>query len=198
MKTLNRVLNIVVTAVLIVALLAVGSTVLARFTPIRRGFVPTVTLTGSMLPTIKINAISIVRYCDISEVREGDIIIYYNSEKGANIIHRAIGIEGEGDERVITTKGDNNRSPDAMRTTRENFIGIAVLTFNSLAPLTGRLLRADGTGLDPVKLFIFLAGCALGLWLVCAALIKLVSKLTGKKAPPERGEDDENTADKDR
>ena len=147
------------------------------------GYTPTVTLTPSMLPTIQVNALSIVKCCDISEAKVGDIIVYYSAERNMNISHRAVEITGRDGETRIVTKGDNNPVADSAVTTKDNFIGIAVVTFNGAAPVVEKLLREDRSGFDPVKLLI--AGVALCLAVFAVTeivkyIIILVLSLFGK------------------
>lgn len=137
------------------------------------GYTPTVTLSGSMLPTIQIDALSIVKCCDISQARVGDIVVYYSAERNMNIIHRAVEITGEGDDISIITKGDNNAVADSVPVTRSNFIGISKVTFNRAAPIVAKLLREDGSGLDPVKLLI----AAVAVCLAVVAAIELIKWL---------------------
>ncbi len=173
-----------VDVVLAVALLAMAASVIITYAAKARsgsktaqasvfGYTPTVTLTGSMLPTIRINALSIVKCCDISDVRTGDIIVFYNAQRDMNIIHRAVEITGEGDDIRIVTKGDNNAAADGDPVTRSNFIGIAKVTFNRAAPIVEKLLREDGSGLDPVKMFI----AAVALCLAVFAAMELIKWL---------------------
>ena len=151
------------------------------------GYTPTVTLTGSMLPTIQINALSIVKCCDISEARTGDIIVYYSAERDMNIIHRAVEITGEGDSISIITKGDNNAAADSVPVTKSSFIGIAKVTFNRAAPVVEKLLREDGSGLDQGKLLIGAAAVFLAV-LVAVELIKYLIILILKLFKSGHGE----------
>lgn len=70
---------------------------------------PTVILTGSMEPVLYPGDVALIKKCDGTEVRVGDVIQYWTEE--IFIIHRVIEIdETNGDFR---TKGDNNSGPDA-------------------------------------------------------------------------------------
>lgn len=165
MEGFTNFLKKAVDVLLVAALLAVAASVIITYAAKEKsgsktaqasvfGYTPTVTLTGSMLPTIQINALSIVKCCDISEARVGDIVVFYSDQRGTNIIHRAVEITGQGDSVSIVTKGDNNAAPDSAPVTKSNFIGVAKVTFNRAAPVVKKLLREDGSGLDPVKMLI--------------------------------------------
>ena len=190
MKILKRLFDLAFTGIL---LAVAGSILITAVIKIRSGdprkqanvfgYTPTVTLTGSMLPTIQIDALSIVRCCDISRVREGDIIVYYSPERGMIIIHRAVRVTGEGQDKRIQTKGDNNPVADSIITTKENFVGIAIATFNGAAPVVEKLLKPDRSGFDPVRLFLAGAGLFLAIWALASG-VKYVFKWLFKSAPP--------------
>ncbi len=173
-----------VDVLLVIVLVAVAASVIITYTAKAKsgsktaqtnvfGYTPTVTLSGSMLPTIRINALSIVKCCDISQARVGDIVVYYSAERNMNIIHRVVEINGQGDDISIITKGDNNAAADSVPVTRSNFIGISKVTFNRAAPIVAKLLREDGSGLDPVKLLI----AAVAVCLAVVAAIELIKWL---------------------
>jgi len=95
------------------------------------GYKPYIIRTGSMEPTIQIHGIVVIKKCDISEVKEGDIIAFILPNSNTYVCHRAIQIQnGE-----ITTKGDNNETADIAPVTKDNFVGKEVLKTNVLASL---------------------------------------------------------------
>jgi signal peptidase len=78
----------------------------------------------SMEPTIRIGDIAV--YADVSseELKEGDIIVFYQ-EKG-RIIHRIVRIETREGRLLYITKGDANRDVDADPVREEQVIGKVV------------------------------------------------------------------------
>ena len=92
------------------------------------GYKPYIIRTGSMEPTIKIHGIVVIKKCDISKIKENDIIAFVLPNTNTYVCHRAIQIQnGE-----ITTKGDNNASADLVPVTKDNFIGKEVFKTNAL------------------------------------------------------------------
>lgn len=84
------------------------------------GYTARIVISGSMEPTIPVYTVNIVKKCDISDIKEGDIVLYrYTSD----IIHRAIEINSSTEDIKITTKGDANKSPDPIAVTKEMVIG---------------------------------------------------------------------------
>ena len=86
------------------------------------GYYPMIVLSGSMEDTIMTGDLIIGKYADISEVREGDIISFYDGD--SIVTHRAIEIETVDGEISITTQGDANNTPDRNRVTKDTIIGI--------------------------------------------------------------------------
>jgi signal peptidase len=76
---------------------------------------PQVIMSNSMVPVFSRGAMVIVEKVDAMDVQVGDIIQYRGSDR--MITHRVIGIDAADDgsgERVFTTQGDNNPSPDPL------------------------------------------------------------------------------------
>jgi len=71
---------------------------------------PSVIVSGSMTPAIRVGDIVLVERMPASAVRVGDIVQYRRGDLVIN--HRVIGISGSGDHEVFITKGDANPAPD--------------------------------------------------------------------------------------
>ncbi|MHA3724811.1 signal peptidase I [Leucobacter sp. HY1910] len=69
--------------------------------------------TGSMSPTIPAGSLAVVKEIPATEIQVGDVLTV---DRGARlpVTHRVTSIEGEGDERTITMKGDANESEDPL------------------------------------------------------------------------------------
>ena len=65
----------------------------------------------SMVPTINVNDLIVIKKCTQEEIKNGDIITY-KREDGSIITHRIISITQENSENIYTTKGDNNAIQD--------------------------------------------------------------------------------------
>lgn len=93
------------------------------------GYKPILVLTGSMEPTMHVNAICIAEKVEYEDVKVGDIIMFQVDDK--LITHRVTNISDSG----ITTKGDNNNVEDAYSLTADNVKAKVVSIWNWTAPL---------------------------------------------------------------
>lgn len=84
-------------------------------------------VTGSMEPTIPVDALLITEEVDIEEIKEGDIVCFRSMETnmlGQVITHRVVKvIEQESGEIYLETRGDANPSSDGHYVTEKNLIG---------------------------------------------------------------------------
>ena len=74
------------------------------------GYTPLSVLSDSMSPTFEKGDLILIKKCDPSSLKEGDIICFHtilNNEYALNT-HRIVSIEAMGDVRSYTTMGDNN------------------------------------------------------------------------------------------
>ena len=113
------------------------------------GYTPTLVMSGSMLPTLQIYSVNLMKNVDISDIEVGDIIVYRNTSRRINIIHRVYEIDyNETYGIILKTKGDNNSSPDNVLITKDNFIGKIVLTLNWAAGVMSFIILPDNSGFD--------------------------------------------------
>lgn len=66
----------------------------------------------SMVPTLNVGDIVIVKGVDPKTIAVGTIIIFRSPDGSIDIIHRVIGIVKEGNVLYFQTKGDHNTAPD--------------------------------------------------------------------------------------
>ena len=66
----------------------------------------------SMVPTLNVGDIVIVKGVDPKTITVGTIIIFQSPSGSIDIIHRVIGISDVGGTLYFQTKGDNNPGPD--------------------------------------------------------------------------------------
>ena len=89
--------------------------------------------TGSMEPEIKVGDVIVSRVFDGGEINEGDVVTYVGSSgevAGKLITHEVISISGEGNGRILTTKGVANSVADppvSVRDVRAVFVYKTVL-----------------------------------------------------------------------
>jgi len=92
---------------------------------------PIVPVAGiSMKPTLQPGDLVMVKGIETADLRKGDVIALrvpksQQTRYGAppTIVHRIVKIEKEGGERLFTTKGDNNPTPDAFTVRPNDVIG---------------------------------------------------------------------------
>ncbi len=83
---------------------------------------------GSMIPTLNVGDIIIVRGVDPHIVTVGTIIIFHSPyEWDMPIVHRVIAVLNDGGQLFFETKGDNNQVQDGWKVPASNLIGIYVL-----------------------------------------------------------------------
>jgi signal peptidase len=101
---------------------------------------------GSMVPTMEIDSLSILKHVEISEIKVNDIITFINPS-GYVITHRVIRDEpGEGG-RLLTTKGDANPIEDPYQVREDMILGRIEYTFNWAVPVVSILNRHQGSSL---------------------------------------------------
>ena len=121
MKALKKgaeiLLSVVLWAVILLAALFAFTTLATRdqnSVSSIAGFTPMIVESDSMAPTFKMGDMIIIKKCDTSKLKEGDIITFHtiiNNEYALNT-HRIESIQEVGDYRSYTTKGDNNQVSD--------------------------------------------------------------------------------------
>ena len=92
------------------------------------GYTARIVATGSMEPAVKVNSLNIIKYCDMDEINEGDIICFNYSQ---DIIHRVVTkTTNEDGLDVVHTKGDANEFTDSIEVNSDMIVGKVVYTFN--------------------------------------------------------------------
>jgi signal peptidase len=82
---------------------------------------------GSMVPTLSIGDIIIVRGVDPHTVTVGTIIIFHSpADYEMPIVHRVVRIIDEGNSIFFETKGDHNPVQDGWRVPSQNLMGVYV------------------------------------------------------------------------
>jgi signal peptidase len=82
---------------------------------------------GSMIPTLNVGDIILVRGTDPSTITVGTIIIFHSPyDYQMPIVHRVIAITNDGGSIFFQTKGDNNPGPDGWNVPAENLMGVYV------------------------------------------------------------------------
>ena len=90
------------------------------------GYCPLIVLTGSMEPEIKSGDLIIVKQVDGKDVKDGDVIAFFDPDgNGTSILtHRVIEIIEEDGKLSFRTQGDANDSQDRLPVSEEDLVGI--------------------------------------------------------------------------
>ncbi len=98
-----------------------------------------VIVTGSMQPKINIGDVVIIDTGkDVNEIFEQDIIAFYVdiNDDGTDevIVHYVYSVTGEGDDKVFRTYSEMDDDPDEWILSKDDIIGIHVLTIPKIGP----------------------------------------------------------------
>ena len=82
---------------------------------------------GSMIPTLNVGDIILVRGVDPSTITVGTIIIFHSPyDYQMPIVHRVFRIMNNGNGLFFETQGDNNPGPDSWEVPTSNLMGVYV------------------------------------------------------------------------
>ena len=91
------------------------------------GYSPMIVLSPSMDPTIKEGDLVVVKAVEASEIKEGDIITFFDpdSKQGSVLTHRVVAVlVSDSGEISFTTKGDANNAEDPSAAPADSLIGV--------------------------------------------------------------------------
>ena len=147
------------------------------------GFTPLTVASESMEPTFGTNDLIIIKKCDTSTLKEGDIITFHtiiNNEYALNT-HRIVDIEENNGYRAYRTKGDNNQIEDTHVIADGDIVGKYVLKLAGV----GALMRflSSSTGFLVVIIIPLLIFFVLQVYHLIMVILKL------KKATAEENKD---------
>ena len=81
----------------------------------------------SMVPTLNVGDIILVRGVNPNSIHVGTIIIFHSPyDYQMPIVHRVLTISNDSNSLAFQTKGDNNPAPDGWRVPTKNLMGIYV------------------------------------------------------------------------
>jgi signal peptidase len=112
-------------------------------------------LTGSMRPTYGPGALLLTRQVPVKDIHPGMIILFVPPGEHVQFAHRVTSVSGPVSARVITTKGDANKSPDPWHA---QLMTSTVPEVVATVPWVGRLM----VGLrGPTQMALIIVGGAL-------------------------------------
>ena len=127
-----------------------------------------VVVSGSMIPTLEIGDLIIVRGVDPREITVGTIIVFYDptnykqlldinvlTATGARlIVHRVYGLEQEGDEIYFKTKGDHNPMPDPWTVPANYVVGVVIARVPYVGIVVMKLREPFGRGVIIILILV--------------------------------------------
>ena len=116
-KAVNIIVSVLLWVVIVVAALFAFTTLATRddnTVANVAGFTPLSVQSDSMVPTFKTGDLIIIKKCNTSSLKEGDIITFHTIIQNQYVLntHRISKIEEFGSVRTFITKGDNNLIED--------------------------------------------------------------------------------------
>ncbi len=143
------------------------------------GFTPLTVETDSMAPTFKAGDMIIIKRCDTSTLKEGDIITFHTIIENRYVLntHRIVSIEDYGSYRSYVTKGDNNQISDSKFVSDGDVVGKFVLKLAGVGKLMTFMASSVGFFLVIVlPLLIFFVYQLYHLIVVSAKLKKAIAE----------------------
>ncbi len=145
--TLKKVINVVgvIACLMILPILVINLVFIIQSyvnpdeVPSLLGITPMVVVTDSMKPTISGGDMIIDRKTAPDDVREGDIISFFDptrSKRDVVITHRVVGIESVGDQIHYLTKGDANNAQDPVAVPASMLVGV----YQKTIPVLGHVV----------------------------------------------------------
>lgn len=131
------------------------------------GYTARIVASGSMEPDIKVNSLTIIKKCSISDIHENDIVCFNFSQ---DIVHRVIEVTtNDKGKTVLHTKGDANEEADSIEVYDDMVIGKVVYTLNWMAPIIEKYSVSPGK-IDGVTLSRNII-----LWLIILGLLTFIA-----------------------
>ena len=124
------------------------------------GYCPLIVLTGSMEPEISSGDLIIVKQIDSSEVKENDIIAFFDPDgNGQRILtHRFLNITEEDGKTAFITQGDANNSEDRQPVPSDQLVGGYVLRIPGMGNIAMFMQTTAGLIVCVVLPLIILVG----------------------------------------
>jgi signal peptidase len=96
------------------ALVVVGALAVS-LTPRLLGYSSVIVYGGSMAGSVRVGSIAVTKEVQPEDIRVGDVIVFYpptTSPDRSPLMHRVISVREEDGQRLFSTKGDANATPD--------------------------------------------------------------------------------------
>lgn len=116
---------------------------------------------GSMVPTLPIGSMIIIKETPASEIQKNDVVTYYSTNGDVKITHRIVEVKANNEG--FLTRGDANNTEDASVLKGDRVIGKLALMIPYIGTIFGILNGKIG-----IILIILLAG----MWIMIPRLLK--------------------------
>ncbi len=142
----------IILCIILVPILLVNVTMIAKGlinpskVPTIGGYAPLIVLSDSMYPDIKSGDLIIVKTIDAGDVKEGDVIAFFDPDgTGTSVLtHRVVELTEENGSLAFRTKGDANNAEDPSLAPSENLIGIYQTKINGAGDVAMFLQSTPG------------------------------------------------------
>lgn len=137
---------------------------------------PTVIITGSMEPEIKVNSVVVLEPVSFTDLKEGDII-RYNSYNGYSVLHRIVYTTPS----YVVTKGDANENNDTFPITSEQITGRVVEIHNEYADIITLIFgkfEYNAIEKSVLRAFVGFIGLSLILFLLVVCFVLVFELIT--------------------
>ncbi len=156
--------------ILSIVIMIVGTSMISKGKTIKLfGYSFSVVVTPSMVPTINVDDIIIIKDFDYDKLEVGDIIVYRNTEYNINVVHRIVSVNIDN---TYTTKGDANATEDSFPITKDIYIGKVVKYGNILG--IGKVLNHYRWAIIIVVALIFI-------YILNSELVSMIKKIKEKQ-----------------
>lgn len=134
---------------------------------------PVLVVSGSMEPAVQTGALTLVHFCEVADLQEGDIITYWSPDFQEYITHRVYSV---GDDYVVT-RGDANSVSDPTPVIDDMLMGKVVLVINATSGLFRQYL--DGREFNRMQLVADMLAVAVSLGIIVYFGSLLITVLRG-------------------
>jgi signal peptidase I len=132
------------------AVCAMAALLAFAFVPTLFGYESLIVGGGSMGKAMPAGSVALTRVVDAHAIGVGDVVSFRYPGGTSTITHRVVGIRDEGRQRVFTTKGDVNPSPDPQPV----FASYRLHRVEHVVPYAGSLVRLARSPAGGVLLFL--------------------------------------------
>lgn len=160
-KTLGNIIFIIFMGLMAIMIFMVGQSRLTGREPSILGHRIYIVDSGSMVPTLPIDSMIIVKETLPGEIEKNDIVTYYSGNTDSRVTHRVVEVK-EGGQGFVT-RGDANNTEDSSILQGDRIIGKLVYSI----PYIGKIFR-ELSGKIGIALVVILGA----MWIIGPKLVR--------------------------